>query len=290
MQNLFTCPLKDRGVIAIEGPDAESFLQGLISNDVTKVTATQAIYGAFLTPQGKFLFDFFVTKSGDGLWLDCEAGRRGEFLKRLKMFKLRAAVSLHDLTDTYAVSAVFGNDAASALGIENVAGCACTLDDTIAFIDPRDAAMGARVIHRRAEPPGFGASVNQIEYDHRRIALVLPDGSHDIKVDKDTILEHGFERLGGVDFTKGCYLGQEVTARMKYRGLVKKQLVALHIDGGAPETGTAIHAGDIDVGEIRSSIDGRALALVRQDRLAAALERGDALIAGQQPVILLTAD
>ena len=290
MTELSNCPLHDRAVIAVTGKDADSFLQGLISNDVTKVTGEQAIYAAFLTPQGKFLFDFFVLKAADGLWLDCEAARADDFLRRLKMFKLRADVTLTDLRQELAVSAVFGAGAATALALPEKAGSARSSDASVVFIDPRDAAMGGRLIQPRGQLPEFGQTVPFTDYEYRRIGLRLPDGSRDIRVEKDSLLEHGFERLDGVDFAKGCYMGQEVTARMKYRGLVKKQLIALGFGQAAPAPGTMLRAGDLEIGELRSGSSGRALALVRQDRLAIADSHGDELLADGQKAHILTGD
>ena len=154
------------------------------------------------------------------------------------------------------------------------------------FHDPRDPAMGARLLHPRQPAPDFGAlaAADPAAYEARRVALALPDGARDIAVEKDGLLDVGFERLNGVDFAKGCYMGQEVTARMKYRGLVKKTLAPLTCDGPPPAPGSAVMAGAVEVGQIRSGVDGAALALLRQDRLAAAADAGTPLIADGKPV------
>lgn len=277
------CPLTGRGVIAVSGADAHAFLQGLISNDMAKVAGGQAIYAALLTAQGKFLFDFFVVPSGEGVLLDCEGDRRAALLKKLKMYKLRADVTLTDRSDDIAVTALFGD------GLEALvapAAAATPWGAGVVFHDPRDAAIGARLIHPRRPGPDLGASAaaDPAAYEARRVALALPDGARDIAVEKDGLLDVGFERLNGVDFAKGCYMGQEVTARMKYRGLVKKTLAPLTCDGPPPAPGSAVMAGAVEVGQVRSGVAGAALALLRQDRLAAAADADTPLIADGKPV------
>ncbi|MEC8387047.1 MAG: folate-binding protein [Pseudomonadota bacterium] len=277
------CPLTGRGVIAVSGGDAQVFLQGLISNDMAKVAGGQAIYAALLTAQGKFLFDFFVVPWGDGVLLDCEGERRADLLKKLKMYKLRSAVDVTDETEVFAVTALFGDGLEALLA---PAAAAAPWGAGVIFHDPRDPAMGARLLHPRQPAPDFGAlaAADPTAYEARRVALALPDGARDIAVEKDGLLDVGFERLNGVDFAKGCYMGQEVTARMKYRGLVKKTLAPLTCDGPPPAPGSAVMAGAVEVGQIRSGVDGAALALLRQDRLAAAADAGTPLIADGKPV------
>jgi len=280
MPDLKASLLDDRGVIAVEGPDAREFLQGLISNDIEKVTPERAIYAALLTPQGKYLFDFFVSQAGDRLLFDCERARLPNLQKRLRMYKLRAQAELADVSEEVAVAALWGADAPAAAGLGNEAGSAKSLDDGTLFVDPRLPEAGLRAVlptDRAAETlEGFGAAIGDAaDYDCHRLALGLPDASRDLVVDKAILLESGFDELNGVDWNKGCYMGQELTARTKYRGLVKKRLVPVAIDGPAPEPGTPLKAADREVGEMRSSLDGMGLALVRLD----AIETGDVLAA-----------
>ena len=178
-----------------------------------------------------------------------------------------------DLADRRAalvVAAVFGPDAGAALGLEARAGVTAPFAGGVAFVDPRLADAGARAILPRSGAASAFAGLpaaTAADYDRRRLDLGLPDGSRDMKVEKATLLENGFEELNGVDFEKGCYLGQEVTARTKYRGLVKKRLMPVAIDGPTPAAGTPVRAGGREVGEMRSAADGRGLALIRLDAL-----------------------
>lgn len=262
--------LGNRGILRITGEDRVAFLQGLVSNDVAKVTAEQAVYSALLTPQGKFLHDFFIAASGDDLLIDCEGDRRDDLFRRLRMYRLRSKVELTDVTGEMAVHVLFGEGAATSLGADGKAGTAFICGDGTGFVDPRFADAGIRLIlPQGAAPEGIGdaAEATEEDYDTWRLALGLPDGSRDMVVEKAILLESGFEDLHGVDFDKGCYMGQELTARTKYRGLVKKKLMPVTLNGPAPETGTPVLAGDREVGEIRSVRGERAIALIRLDAL-----------------------
>ena len=265
--------LSDRGIIRIAGPDAHEFLQGLVSGDVAKVAPNHGIWSAFLSAQGKYLFDFFVVEINDAILLDCEGGRYKELFKKLSMYKLKADVEISDETDNLSVFAVFGNDAAGALGISGGAGAAAPFAAGIGFIDPRLEQMGGRIIAEKklAEDALADANIKKADigsYDHLRISLGLPDGSRDMTVDRALLLENGFEELGGVSFEKGCYIGQEVTARTNYRGLVKKRVFPVSIDGPAPEPGTIITSGEREVGEMKSSETHIGLALIRVENIS----------------------
>ena len=283
--------MSDRGVLAVRGEDARTFLQGLISNDVEKVTAERSIHAAFLTAQGKYLFDFFVVQAldGDGVWLECEAARLTDFARRLKMYKLRSKVSLEDISADWRVWALFGSGAAGALSLSPEVGTTVPIADGIAYTDPRHAEMGARMLVAADAPaPEFGAEVGSAatrdDYDRLRMPLGIPDGPRDMELEKALLLECGFDELNGVDWDKGCYMGQELTARTKYRGLIKKRLLPVTLDGVAPESGTPITAGDREVGELRSSLDGQGLALVRIDRVEDAENAGTSLVTGEATV------
>jgi len=280
MSDLKASLLADRGVLAIEGPDAREFLQGLISNDIEKVTPERTIYAALLTPQGKYLFDFFVSQAGERLLFDCEHSRLPDLQKRLRMYKLRAQVELADVSGDFAVAALWGADAPATAGLGSEAGNAKPFEDGTLAADPRLAEAGLRAVLPADRAAiildGLGAElVDAADYDRHRLNLGLPDASRDLIVDKAILLESGFDELNGVDWNKGCYMGQELTARTKYRGLVKKRLVPVAIDGPAPDPGTPLKAGDREVGEMRSSTETIGLALVRLD----AIEAGDAFAA-----------
>jgi folate-binding protein YgfZ len=287
--------LEDRGVLAIEGTDARAFLQGLVSNDVTKAGPARAIYAALLTPQGKFLHDFFIAELAEVLLLDCEKARLADLKRRLGLYKLRAQVTIADRSADLAVAALFGDGALGALVLPDQAGAARGFANGIAFVDPRLASAGARAIAPReslragAIAVGF-AETGADDYDKMRISLGLPDGSRDLEVERAILLENGFEELNGVDWNKGCYMGQELTARTKYRGLVRKRLMPVAIEGPAPAFGAPIRFGEADAGEMRSSRGGIGLALLRLEKVAEARAAGMPLSAGDARLIPIKPD
>lgn len=261
-------PLENRGLIKIDGPDARAFLQGIVSQDMNRVTTETAVYSAFLTPQGKFLYDFFCFEMDGALVLDCEADRRSDFFKRLSMYKLRSNATLSDITETHQVYAVL--DEPAKLGLGDSRGQSVPCGGGVAYIDPRLAAMGARVTLPKGDPAltQAGLTAGTVEdYEYVRITQGLADGSRDMEVDKALLLENGFEELDGVSFTKGCFMGQELTARTRYRGLVKKRLLPVAIDGPVPEAGSVVEADGKEAGEMRSSVGNIGLALMRLDQL-----------------------
>lgn len=273
--------LEDRGVLAIGGPERASFLQGLISNDTSKVSRERAIYAALLTAQGKYLHDFILVEVGETIWLDGEAARLADLKRRLSMYRLRAKVTLDERPDL-AVAAIYGDD------MSGEPGAAAALDDGVVFIDPRLAALGARAIlpHERIGETlrrGGAAPGDFAEYDRLRLGLGVPDGNRDLVLDKSILLESGFDELHGVDWDKGCYIGQELTARTKYRGLIKKRLFPVRIDGPAPEPGAIVTLDGHEAGEMRSSRDGTGLALLRLEAVGGPLKAGDATIEPMTP-------
>ena len=270
--------LDDRGVLSVKGPDAAGFLQALISNDIGKVGQQRAIYASLLTPQGKFLHDFFVAAApdGDGVLLDCEGERRDDLLRRLAMYRLRARVELADISDAHDVVAAPGAHAPGDFGLDAAPASARPHAGGVIFTDPRLAAMGVRAIL----PAGTGLAALGVEGfatatvdDYRRLRLRhgLPDGSRDIVVGKYFPLECGFDELHAIDYDKGCYVGQELTARIHHRGTVRKRLMPVVVDGPLPEPGTAVLRGGREVGEIRTGADDRAIALIPR---RASRERG----------------
>jgi len=257
--------LPARGVLEIGGADRAAFLQGLITNDVEKIGENRAIYAALLTAQGRFLHDFFLVSSGDSWLLDGEAARNPDLMRRLLIYRLRAAVTVAPRPDL-AVCAIFGGDPPSGL-----AGC---------FPDPRNAALGWRAIVSR-ETAAALANIDEADYDRLRLSLGIPDGSRDLVPERSLLMESGFDALNGIDWNKGCYIGQELTARMKYRALVKKQLTPVSVSGPLPAPGTAIIAGADEVGEMRSGRDGAALAVLRLDALDKTMRAGEAVISAR---------
>ncbi len=269
--------LENRAVVSVSGTDAHGFLQNLVTNDVGKAGDGAAVHAALLTPQGKYLFDFIVFARGASFCLDCEGAVRTALARRLAMYRLRAAVEI-DAALPDSVFAVFGEDA------EAAARRVGTID---VVADPRHPALGMRVVAAEEDALRCSgiAEAPAGEYDALRMALGIPDGRRDLVPEKSLLLENGFDELNGVDFEKGCYIGQEVTARMKHRNLVRKRLVPVRIDGAAPETGTPVYRGDSEVGEIRSSAGGIGLALLRIEAIegGAALRAADAAISPEKP-------
>ena len=239
-----------RAVVVVAGDDRKAFLQGLISNDIAKAGADKALWAAFLTPQGKFLWDLFIVEDGETLLIDVDAATAEAFRKKLSLYKLRSkvAITVSDL----AVFAVFGGDGALPAGV---------------VADTRLAELGGRFYAAEA-PPGLIEAPLAV-WDALRFSLGVPDGGRDMVVDKALLLENGFDELGGVDFNKGCYMGQELTARTKYRGLVRKRLLPVLFDGAAPEAGSPVLAGEVAAGEMHSGGDGAGLAMLRLEHVRA---------------------
>ena len=287
--------LPERGVLAVRGADATPFLQGLISSDLNRITAAQAGYGALLTPQGKFLFDFVIVRAGDALLLDTERARLGELLRRLTIYRLRSKVELEDASERFAVAAVLGEGAAARFDLPDRPG-ACRELGRASRWSTRGSRSSACAwscrptrSSRTLEAMGL-ARLDPRAYEHARLVLGVPDGSRDLVVERSTLLESGFAELHGVDFAKGCFVGQELTARMHYRGLVRKRLLPVVLKGPRPEPGTIIRLGELEAGEMRSSIDGRGLALLRLDRIAEAEQAGTPLYAGATEVLPVRPD
>lgn len=274
----------NRGVLAITGEEARPFLQGLISNDIEKAQPDRAIYAALLTPQGKCLFDFFIIEQGGRLLLDVEAERLPLLTQRLTMYKLRAKADIADVSEDFGVAALLGGSVLHVVGLGDERGVARPLGDGVAFVDPRLSALGARAILPKGsevatlEALGLEAGASG-DYDRMRFAAGVPEGSSELGVDKSPLLELGFEELDGVDFDKGCFVGQELTARMKYRGLVRKRMMPVTFEGGTPTAGTPIKAGSRDIGDVRAANSDGGFAVFRLDKLKESTERGETLSA-----------
>ncbi|WP_336946480.1 folate-binding protein [Asaia sp. HN010] len=234
--------LTDRSVLSVSGQDRVSFLQGLVSNDVTLANSDKLIWAGFLTPQGRYLSDFFIWHEAETLFLDVPVGHAAFLRTRLSRFRLRADVQIEE-TDL-AVEAVWGNENAGD-----------------ARADPRlDTAGSRRIAH--AESTGNNETLNA--YHTHRLSLGLTDSS-DCESEKTLLLEANFDWLNGISFQKGCYMGQELTARTHYRGLVKKRLVPVQSDRALPPSGTILMDGEREIGQMRSSIGTHGLALLRRE-------------------------
>jgi folate-binding protein YgfZ len=259
--------LDDRGILAVSGADRRIFLQGLVSNDVDKVDPTQVRYAALLTAQGKYLHDFMMIEFGGAILLEAEAARLSDLKRRLSIYRLRAKAVLDERPEL-AVAAVFGKGAPATIGLAEDPGVAGPFASGVAFVDPRLVTLGVRCVLPRADIRGAleGAGLAEAgfpAYDRLRLELGIPDGSRDLAPEKSILLEAGFDELNGVDWQKGCYIGQELTARTKYRGLIKRRLMPVEIEGRTPAPGTIVMADGHEVGEMRSSCNGVGLALLR---------------------------
>jgi len=268
MADLTLAHLPDRATLRVAGPEARPFLQGLISNDVDLLAPGRPLYAALLTPQGRYLFDFIlVDEGGDAILLDTERERAAELRQRLMMYRLRSKVTIEEPNPPLTVLALFGP------------GASIVEPGPLAFPDPRLDELGWRVLVPENEVDDFARRL-QLDlstpkgYDRHRLLLGVPDGSRDLVPQKALLLESGFEELHGVSFDKGCFVGQELTARTKHRGLVKRRLFPMRVEGPLPEPGTTVALGEREAGEMRSGLDGRALALLRLDAAQAAL-RGE---------------
>lgn len=265
--------LPERGVLRVGGPEARVFLQNLITNNIDLVDSSRAIYAGLLTPQGKFLFDFIISAdpASDGLLFDCDGARKADLVKRLNFYKLRANVTIEDVSDKLQVMAIWGDGDVGA-----VAG---------AHADPRLPALGARLI--AAEPSVAGAEAAiPAEYHAHRIALGVGDAAKDFEPDRTFPLEVNFEEMNGVDFQKGCFVGQEVTSRTKRRGNVRKRLLPCDVIGEMPKPHTPIRSVGREVGTVFSvdNAGARVLALIRLDFLSGApLEIGDTVLTAHKP-------
>jgi len=268
--------LADRGVIRVAGEDATSFLQGLLTNDVERLEIGEARYAGLLTPQGKILFDTLVvrtrTDAGAAYLLDCAAAQAGDLAKRLGFYKLRAKVVIADESAERAVVAAWDEDAAMPAG-------------AFVYRDPRDPRLGLRAIVARAEAVAIGEA-ELASYEALRIAACAPKGGVDFAYGDAFPYDADFDHLNGVDFDKGCYVGQEVVSRMKHRGSARKRVVRVKVAGEPPPPGTPIMDGELAVGTLGSSAGAAALAMLRLDRVEDAKAAGRGLSAGGVSVAL----
>ncbi|OJW53987.1 MAG: hypothetical protein BGO67_07940 [Alphaproteobacteria bacterium 41-28] len=277
--------LPHRGIIEIQGEDRATFLQGLISNDIHLVTPEHAIYATLLTPQGRFLYDFFIMERDGAFLLDVEAARLEGLLKKLSLYKLRSKVTFTPRPDLK-VFAIWGNGVATSLNLVKEAGAA----QKDVFIDPRLVDLGARTMSESLTKD-FQPATPQ-DYDLHRLRLGIPEGGKDLIPERAILLESGLDELNAISWTKGCYMGQELTARTKYRGLVRKRLFPITIEGQAPETGTEIFLDGDSVGEMRSHNGSNGLALFRVEAMKSGREFpcGEALLKPYIPVWMCLED
>jgi folate-binding protein YgfZ len=272
--------LPDRGVVKVSGEIAHDFLNGLITTDTTRLAPGQARFGALLTPQGKITVDFLITKApsghGGGFLIDCPKPLAQALADKLRFYRLRAKVEIENLSDSHLPES---------LGVLAAWAGEAALKPDLAFADPRNPGLGLRILvpaelAQKAANLIGAEMVDSSAYEAHRIALGVPRGGLDFIYGDAFPHETNMDRLAGVDFDKGCYIGQEVVSRMQHRGTARTRTVRLLLDGPAPEPGTAVLAGEKSVGTMGSAADGHALALIRIDRASEALEAGLPLTAG----------
>ena len=267
--------LPDRGVIKVAGDDARHFLNGLISNDMGKIAPGTACFAALLTPQGKIIVDFIVAEAepgdGGGFFLDCPRALATALRDKLTFYKLRAKVTVDDLSEALGVMALWDGAALSEFGLS--------------YADPRLSALGSRTIL----PPDLvaeaaadlGATLTDAAaYDAHRIALGVPRGGEDFIYGDAFPHEADMDQLAGVDFDKGCYVGQEVVSRVQHRASARSRVVPVVYDDFAPMNGLPVMAGEKEIGVLGATANGRGLALLRLDRVADAQAAGVPLTAG----------
>ncbi|MEM6626408.1 MAG: folate-binding protein [Pseudomonadota bacterium] len=258
-----TLLLSERAVLSVTGEEAESFLDGLLTNSVTNMQSGDQRYAALLTPQGKIIADMIMSLIEDGFLIDCPSQADQTLLKRLKLFKLKAKVDIDERTDL----AVYAFH-----------------DDGLP--DPRSADLATRHIGVRKEDEGFADSA----YHSARIAAGIPEFGVDFGAEDAFPADVNMDMIGGVDFKKGCFVGQEVVSRMKRRGTARRRTLRLDFEESAPTRGAAIMAGDAQIGEITSRESKSALARIRIDRMAKAEAKGDAINVDGEPAIIVKPD
>jgi tRNA-modifying protein YgfZ len=260
--------LPSRAVLKIGGADAHKFLQGLITNDIGKVHGADAVHAGLLSPQGKVLFDFFLVAEGDGFLADVGREKEEELLKRLAFYRLRAAVEI-GADPSCQVAACWGGKPAES-------------PDAILYADPRLPALGYRAF--LAQGASFAAlgcePASEQDYHAFRIGLGVPEGGKDYVFGDAFPHEALFDQLHGVDFEKGCFVGQEVVSRMEHRGTARKRIVLVEGAAPLPAPGTSIEAAGAAIGTLGSVAGTSGLALIRLDRAEDALARGETLAAG----------
>lgn len=266
--------LRDRGVVKVAGEDARAFLHGLLSANILTLAPGAARFGALLSPQGKIFADFMIVEApareGGGFFLDLPGDLANPLVDKLNLYKLRSRVIIENLSEVLGVLAAWGGAGTTAMGL--------------AYPDPRLPALGLRLMlppHRASDAAAEldAECVDPSEYEAHRIALGIPRGGADFKYGDAFPHEADMDQLGGVDFAKGCYVGQEVVSRMEHRGIARTRVLPIRYQGTAPRSGEPIMSGQRQIGTMGSASAGQGLALLRIDRLADALSAGEPLLA-----------
>ena len=256
---------EDRSFFEIKGEDKDTFLQGLITNDINKCTDKKSIYSAFLSPQGKFLADFFILKYENSYLFETPKLFLEELLKKLNNYKLRSKIDIVEKQSLTSLSILGGDEI---FGKLDSLGSTIKIDDGYAFIDPRNKELGIKVIINKDTINFFAKKYDLIEedinkYEEIRINNAIPNSIFDLKYNNSLILENNFDKINAISWDKGCYVGQEITARIKYRSLLKKNLLKVKILNGFVSSGDDIYFEEKLIGTITSNNKNIALAMIR---------------------------
>ncbi|WP_032112753.1 YgfZ/GcvT domain-containing protein [Candidatus Paracaedibacter symbiosus] len=284
---IYCTELTNRGVLKVAGPDRFVFLQGLLTNDVSRLTSDTSLYSLLLTPQGKHFFDLFLVAVGDEWWVEGDRYRLEELKKKLSLYKLRSNVSLDIDLDQHIFS-LWGADVVAAFDLnDRIPGHTQHTPLWHVYRDPRHPALGARMIVAADHVAGLShceglTMVEADEYRYYRYGLGVPESDAELLVDKSIPLENGMDELNAIDWQKGCYMGQELTSRTRYRGLVRKRLFPVTVNATV-NVETKIVAGENEVGTWRSLCRERGLALIRLEALDKELTCGSAKVTVVQP-------
>lgn len=281
----FCAILNDRGAVAVRGADAVTFLDNLVTNSLNGLDEGGARFAALLTPQGKILFEFFAVRTAAGFLLDVRRDKAADLVKRLTLYRLRAKVEIEDVSAQHAVAAVWWLPLGS-----RPTSFTYEADMAAMYADPRDSRLGVRLIVKssEAQPPirhlsGVAMS-DETAYRAARIDAGVAEAGHDYALSDAYPHEANFDLTNGVSFTKGCYVGQEVVSRMQNKTVVRKRVVP--VSGADLETGAEVKVGDGTIGTVGTSAGGRALALVRLDRIAEALEKRQQITVSGRPIVV----
>ena len=279
--------LADRGVVVVSGPDRQTFLQGLITNDIRKADDKKPIFAALLSAQGKYLHDFFIVAKGDEYWLDVEKIHLTELVTRLTQYKLRSAVRIEDRSATYRVFAAWSEPHEPSAAVAVLGQGVVYAVDGMLYPDPRLPQLGQRGFIKTHAPIGILTKHDRVveykQYDLHRLTLGVPDSSKDMIPDKSILLECGYDELNGIDFNKGCYVGQEVTARSKHRGTLHKFMYRVSTPGlTLPPFGSVITFEGREIGEMRSSQGNAGLAMLRIDEVKKARSNNKNIVFSEQ--------
>lgn len=274
-----------RRLLRLAGPDCDDLLQGIITSDIQRLVPSRSLYAALLTPQGKYLSDFILLREESGtVCMDLPANLADATSQKILMYRLRRDVQVNSIETE--VTCIFGEGAAEAAGLSAAPGSAVSRDGLLMTVDPRSADLGVRLYGPESMNTAMKLGAKEVDpqdWDRLRIGLGVPEGGVDLQPEEVFPLEAGLDRLDGVDFQKGCYVGQEVTARMRHKTVLRKAVVRVKLDGPVPARGTPVMADDRPAGTMLGAAGNEGLAQIRLDRVSGA----QTILAGDTPLTVL---